>query len=349
MKLSDLVKQTSGWLRGTGPFSEIVFSSRIRLARNLEKMVFPNWANQQQQEQTLAVIEPVVKDLEQIKDNGLFLRIKDISGVDKQFLVERHLISREHIAKFESKAVALSADETVSIMINEEDHLRIQVLMPGFSIDECWDRIEKIDTALEKKLNFAFSAKSGYLTACPTNTGTGIRASVMLHLPALVLSKQINRVIQAIVKLGLTVRGLFGEGTEAAGNFFQISNQVSLGISETEVIDNIKRIIKQVIEYEQNARQSLLTKSKSTIEDQIWRSYGILRNAHIISSSESIELLSNLRLGIDIGVIKDMTREVINELFILSQPAHLQKIEGKNLNPQQRDVKRAELVRSRLK
>ena len=245
--------------------------------------------------------------------------------------------------------MAISSDETISIMVNEEDHLRLQVLKPGFSLSECWQIAEKMDSDLEKKLNFAFSGKLGYLTACPTNTGTGMRASVMLHLPALVLTKQINRVIQAIVKLGLTVRGLFGEGTEATGNFFQISNQVSLGRSETEIIDNIKRIINQVIEYEQNARQALLSKNRNKLEDQVWRSFGVLQNARIITSSESIELLSNLRLGFDLDIIKGLSREVINELFILTQPAHLQKFEDKNLNPNKRDIKRAQLIREKLK
>jgi len=349
MKLDDLIKQTSGWLKGAGPHSEIVFSSRIRLARNLEKMIFSSWATKEQQRQTLAVIEPVVKEFEQIKQDGLMLKMVDVANVDKQLLVERHLISRELVSKNEGRGVAISSDETLSIMLNEEDHLRIQVLLPGFSLDDCWKRIEGIDSSLEKKLNFAFSVKWGYLTACPTNTGTGMRASVMLHLPALVITKQINRVIQAIVKLGLTVRGLFGEGTEATGNFFQISNQVSLGRSEEEIIDNIKRIINQVLEYEQNARKVLLTKDKSSLEDQVWRSYGILKNAHIISSSEAIELLSNVRLGFDLGLIKGLSRETINELFILTQPAHLQKLEKKALTPHQRDVKRAELVRERIK
>jgi len=349
MKIDDLIKQTSSWLKGQGPNSEIVFSSRVRLARNLEKITFSNWAKKKQPEQTLALIEPAVSGLEPIKGTGLMLKILNMSNVDKQLLVERHLISRELVANQEARAVAISSDETVSIMINEEDHLRIQVLQPGFSLDDCWHRIEQIDNDLGKKLDFAFSVKWGYLTACPTNTGTGMRASVMSHLPALVLTKQINRVIQAIIKLGLTVRGLFGEGTEASGNFFQISNQVSLGRSEEEIIDNIKRIIKQVIEYEQNARQILLTQNRSSVEDQVWRSYGTLKNAHIITSSETIELLSNVRLGIDLGLIKGLTRQIVNELFILSQPAHLQKLEGKSLNPQQRDTKRAELIRQRIK
>jgi len=349
MKIEDLLKQTSGWLKGTGPHSEIVFSSRVRLARNVDKVLFPGWANKEQQEQSLAVIEPAVYDLKQIQQGGLHMRMEDISVIDKQLLVERHLVSRDHIVKNEGRSVAISGDETLSVMLNEEDHLRIQVLLPGFSLNDCWEQIEKIDTDLEKKLNFAFSGKWGYLTACPTNTGTGMRASVMLHLPALVLTKQINRVIQAIVKLGLTVRGLFGEGTEAAGNFFQISNQVSLGRSEDEIVDNIRRIINQVIEYEQNARQVLTTKNKSSLEDQVWRSYGILKNAHIISSAETIELLSNMRLGIDVGLLQGLTREVANELFILTQPAHLQKLEKKTLTTHQRDMKRAQLIREKIK
>ncbi len=349
MKLDDLLKQTSGWLKGTGPHSEIVISSRVRLARNIEKMIFSNWATDQQLEQALAIIEPVVKEIEEVKKGGLLLRIKDASNIDKQLMVERHLISRELIAKKEGRAVAISSDETISIMINEEDHLRIQVLLPGFALKECWSKIESIDNSLEKKLNIAFSAKLGYLTACPTNTGTGMRASVMLHLPALVMTKQINRVVQAIVKLGLTVRGLFGEGTEATGNFFQISNQVSLGRSEDEIIDNITRILNQVLEYEQNARQVLMTKDKNNLEDQVWRAYGILKNAHIITSAETIELLSNVRLGFDLGLIKGLAREIINELFILTQPAHLQKLEAKALTAHQRDVKRAQLIRERIK
>ncbi|MFH2137633.1 MAG: protein arginine kinase [Candidatus Omnitrophota bacterium] len=349
MKLNDLVTQTSEWLKGTGPNSEIVISSRVRLARNLEKIIFSNWANKKQKEQALTIIEPVVRELPPIKSTGLFLKIDDISNVDKQFLVERHLISRELVSHSDSKAVAINKDETVSVMINEEDHFRIQILQPGFSLDDCWKKIEAIDRALSQRLNFAFSPKLGYLTACPTNVGTGMRASVMLHLPALVTTKQINRVIQAIIKLGLTVRGLFGEGTEASGNFFQISNQVSLGRSEEEIIDNIKRIITQVLEYEQNARQVLIKQNKNGLADQVWRSFGILKSAHIISSSETIELLSNVRLGIDLGMIKGMTSKVINELFILTQPAHLQKIENKVLNAQQRDIKRAELIRDRIK
>jgi protein arginine kinase len=349
MNLNDLLKQTSGWLKGTGDHSEIVFSSRIRLARNLEKIIFANLASNAQLMQTLSIVEPALMGLDQMKKNGLFLKMEDVSEVDNQLLIERHLISKELIADKAGRAVAISSDETISIMVNEEDHLRLQILQPGFSLSECWNIAEKMDSDLEKKLNFAFSAKLGYLTACPTNTGTGMRASVMLHLPALVLTKQINRVIQAIVKLGLTVRGLFGEGTEATGNFFQISNQVSLGRSESEIIDNIKRIINQVLEYEQNARQTLLTKNKNRLEDQVWRSFGVLQNARIISSAEAIELLSNVRLGFDLDLLKGFNREVINELFILTQPAHLQKLEEKTLSTNKRDIKRAELIRTKLK
>jgi len=349
MELNDLIKQPSGWLKQVGPNSEIVFSSRVRLARNLENVVFPDWADKKQMECALAMLKASVTQLNAIKNGGLFLDIQKMTNMDKQLLVERHLVSKEHIAQADNRAVAVSSDETLSIMLNEEDHLRIQMIEPGFDLDACWEKISRIDSEMEKKLSFAFSPKWGYLTACPTNTGTGMRASVMLHLPALVMTKQINKVIQAIIKLGLTVRGLFGEGTEAAGNFFQVSNQVSLGRSEEEIIDNIKRIIRQILDYEQNARKVLISQNRISLENQVWRAYGILKNARIISSSETIELLSNVCLGIEVGIIKGLTREIINELFILTQPAHLQKIEGKSLSARQRDIKRAQLIRSKIK
>ena len=238
--------------------------------------------------------------------------------------------------------------EILSIMINEEDHLRTQVMQSGFNLSEAWQIIKRIDEDFEKNLNFAYSEAWGYLTACPTNTGTGLRASVMLHLPALVMSKQINKVLQAITKLNLTARGFYGEGTEASGNFFQISNQVTLGHSEEDILDNIERIIKQVIGHEQNARKALFEQDKARIEDRIWRAYATLKNAHIIASREAIDLFSSVRLGVDIGIIKGLEIQTINRIFILTQPAHLQKIEGKALSPKDRDIKRADLIRREL-
>ncbi len=322
-------------------------SSRIRLARNLDRLPFSHWANKKQQEEVLSKTQDVILVNNYLK-GALFLEMDDLNSVDKQFLIERHLISREHALNVDHKAVVISDNEIISIMINEEDHLRIQVIQSGFNLIETWKLISTIESELDRKLNFAFSADWGYLTACPTNTGTGLRASVMLHLPALVLTKQIGRVLQAITKLSLTARGFYGEGTEASGNFFQISNQVTLGHTEEDIIDNIERIIRQVIEHEQNARQTLLAKNKETLEDRIWRAYGTLKSAYIITSNETIELLSSLRLGVDLGIIKDFDRQLINELSILTQPAHLQKIEGKKLSPTERDVKRAALIRRKL-
>jgi protein arginine kinase len=234
-------------------------------------------------------------------------------------------------------------------MINEEDHLRIQVMKSGFDLRDSWAIIDDLDNELGGKLDYAYSLDFGYLTACPTNTGTAMRASVMLHLPSLVMTKQIGRVLQAITKLSLTARGLYGEGTEANGNFFQISNQVSLGHREEDIIDNIERIIKQIIDHEQGAREMLLGQNRALLEDRIWRAYGTLKNAHIITSSETIDLLSLVRLGVDKGLIKELDRALVNELFIIIQPAHLQKIKKKKLDSNQRDVERAEIIRERLR
>jgi len=257
-------------------------------------------------------------------------------------------MSIEHAQKTEHKAVLISPEEIISVMINEEDHLRIQLMQSGFNLFEAWNIINAVDDALAKLLDYAFLPDFGYLTACPTNTGTGMRGSVMLHLPALVMSRQIERVLAAIAKLSFTTRGLYGEGTQASGNFFQISNQVSLGHSENEIIENINGLIRQIIEQETQAREIILSKNREVLEDRINRSMGILKSARIITSQETIELLSMIRLGNDLGMIKDIDRRTINELFIITQPAHLQKLENKKLSSQERDLKRAQLIRSKL-
>ncbi|MBL7084903.1 MAG: protein arginine kinase [Candidatus Omnitrophica bacterium] len=347
MKLNDLVKQTCEWLKGTGPNSNIVISSRVRLARNLQRIPFSHWASKKQKEEVLKKAKQMIASSNYTK-GALFLYMADLNNLDKQFLIERHLISKEHALYADHKAVIIGDREILSIMINEEDHLRIQVMQSGFNLEESWKIVGKIDADFAKKLNFAYSPTWGYLTACPTNTGTGLRASVMLHLPALVMSKQINKVLQAITKLNLTARGFYGEGTEASGNFFQISNQVTLGHSEEDILDNIGRIIKQVIGHEQNARKALFEQDKAHIEDRIWRAFATLKNAHIITSKEAIDLFSNVRLGVDMGILKGLDIQTINRIFILIQPAHLQKIEGKAFSPQERDIKRAELIRKEL-
>jgi len=348
MKLNDLLNHTSEWLKGEGPHSDIVISSRIRLARNLDKVAFPHWVNKKLGEEVLKKIEEAIANNDYLKKVTIF-KLADLDSLDKQFLVERHLMSHEHVQKPNHKAVAIDEEEVVSIMINEEDHIRMQVMQSGLNLFEAWNIINKIDDGLAKDLHFAFLADWGYLTACPTNTGTGMRGSVMLHLPALVMTRQIDRVLAAISKLSFTTRGLYGEGTQATGNFFQISNQVSLGHSEEEIIDNINSLIRQIVEQENQARQMMLNRNRAMLEDRINRSFGILKSAHIISSQETIELLSMVRMGCDLGLIKEMNPRRINELFIITQPAHLQKIENKRLSTQERDSQRAEIIRSRLK
>lgn len=348
MHLNDLLNHTSEWLKSTGPNSDIVISSRIRLARNITKIPFPHWADKKQSAQTLKMIEDAVARVNYLKSSTIF-RLADLDSVDKQFLVERHLMSLEHAQKSDSKAVAVDSEEIISLMINEEDHLRCQVMQSGFNLFEAWNIINKIDNELANVLDFAFSTELGYLTACPTNVGTGMRGSVMLHLPALVMTRQIDRVLAAIAKLSFTTRGLYGEGTQASGNFFQISNQVSLGHNEEEIINNINGLIKQIITQENQARELMVSRNKAILEDRVQRSFGILKSAHIISSQETIELLSMMRLGCDLGMIKDIDRRSINELFIVTQPAHLQKLENKKLSSQERDVKRAEIIRAKLK
>jgi protein arginine kinase len=345
--LDDLLNNTGEWIRCTGPACDIVMSSRVRLARNLSSYPFSHWASKKEQETILGISKEKILSVKKLKDS-LFVEIGKLDPIDKQFLVERHLMSKEHMIDAENKGLSVGQDEVISIMINEEDHLRMQVMKSGFDLKEAWQIINDVDTELGNLLDFAYSADFGYLTACPTNAGTGMRASVMLHLPSLVMTKQIGKVLQAITKLSLTARGLYGEGTEASGNFFQISNQVSLGHKEEDIIDNIERIIKQIVEHEQSARETLLSQNREALEDRIWRAYGTLKSAHIITSTETIDLLSLVRLGVDLGVIKQSDRTLINELFVITQPAHLQKLEKKKLGPNQRDVKRAEIIREKL-
>ncbi len=347
MEINDLINNTGQWLKGTGEFSNIVMSSRLRLARNLVLKPFPNKARKKDLVEILELIEGVLGAMNYLKGSTLF-KIGDLDNVDKQFLIERHLMSHEHATNPDGKALVVSKEEVLSIMINEEDHLRIQVMQSGLNLDEALHIASSIDDALSKKLDFAFSIHWGYLTACPTNTGTAMRGSVMLHLPALVMTKQINKVLAAVSKLSFASRGFYGEGTQASGNFYQISNQVSLGQSETDVIQNINGLIRQIIEQEEQARQALLLQNKLMVEDKIYRSFGILQNAHVISSQETVELLSMLRLGIDLGIIKNVDRGDINELFIMIQPAHLQKIETKKLTAAERDRKRASLIRQKI-
>lgn len=346
--LGHFLNSTCEWLRGSGPESDIVLSSRIRLARNLEGYSFSGKLKPADQERLIGEMQGAFEGISLLKDS-FFLDYKNLKEVDRQFLLERHLISREHAAEKGSKALAVSANEVVSIMVLEEDHLRSQVFQSGLNLVEAWKRMDKLDSELGTKLAFSFHPTLGYLTACPTNVGTGLRASCMLHLAGLVMTKQVNKVLQAISKLNLAARGFLGEGTEASGNLFQFSNQQTLGQREDEIVDGLERIMRQVIEHEKEARNHLTEKKRAKIEDQIWRAVGALKSARLMTSAEAMNLLSLTRLGIDLGLISNLSKTELNTLFLFTQPAHLQKVSKGALNAAERDEKRAELLRQRLK
>jgi protein arginine kinase len=273
----------------------------------------------------------------------------NLGALDKQILVERHLISREHAAKTAGSGLVLNKEESLCVMINEEDHLRMQALRPGLQLRQAWMAIDQVDTELERRLDYAFSPELGYLTACPTNLGTGIRVSAMLHLPGLVLAEQINQIISSVNKLGLAVRGLYGEGTEALGNVFQVSNQMTLGEVETDIVERLNKVLLQIIEHEENARAMLLEKKPKIVFNHIGRAYGILANAHSITSKETMNLLSLMRLGVDLGEFLSAERALIDELFVITQPAHLQKQFTEKLVAEERDLLRADMLRDRLR
>lgn len=348
MNLHEFLVPPAETARREGPHTRIVMSSRVRLARNLKGLAFPGWAKKAERVRALDQIRPAVETLPQMA--GAFSESMDnLNALDKQILVERHLISREHAAKNAGSGLVLNREESLCVMINEEDHLRMQALRPGLQLKQAWAAIDAVDSKLEKKLDYAFNAELGYLTACPTNLGTGIRVSAMLHLPGLVLAEQINQIIQAVNKLGLAVRGLYGEGTEALGNVFQVSNQMTLGESEPEIVERLNKVLAQIIEHEENARGTLQEKKPKTVCNHIGRAYGILANAHSISSKETMNLLSFLRLGVDLGMFPDMERGLVDELFILTQPAHLQKSFSEKLGADERDLLRADMLRERLR
>ena len=349
MKLSDLTNHAGEWLRGSGPMSEIVISSRIRLARNVSGYPFLSRCTRHHRHALEAKIRQTI--LAALPPDTLYVDLEAAPDVDRQLLVERHLISRPHAAAEGSRGVAVAENESVSIMVNEEDHLRLQVLRSGLQLEEAWEQINKIDDALEGKLDFAFHPRFGYLTACPTNVGTGIRVSVMLHLPALKLTGEIEKVFRAAKDMKLAVRGLYGEGTEATGDFYQISNQTTLGKTEDDVIAEFKQeVIPRIIDYERAARKTLIHDRTVQLDDKVCRALGVLRTARLIASDETLLLLSHLRMGINLARpgVKDLDIRTINELFLLTQPAHLQKIQGKKLEGDLRRAARADYIRSRL-
>lgn len=347
MRLSDLSSHGGEWLRGDGPEGDIVFSSRVRLARNLADRRFTTRASEPERREIADLVRETVMQ-SRFAERVFYVDLEKEDPVQGEFLVERHLISRELARAEGPRGVAFGSREAISIMVNEEDHLRIQVLQSGNQLEEAWKGANAVDGLLESGLTYAFHPRLGYLTACPTNVGTGMRASVMLHLPALAYSRHIQKVFQAVHKMSLAVRGLYGEGTEPMGDLYQISNQVTMGISEAAIVDNVCRVIPRIIHYERQVREELLTRERRALEDRIWRALGILRHARLITTQETLEHLSAVRLGVNLRVVEGIDLRLVNDLFILAQRAHLQKLEGRPLEPGERDEVRAALLRKRL-
>jgi len=334
----------------SAPEADVAISSRIRLARNLEAYPFSLRLTWEQGAQILEKVrDAVFNDTNTEAKDLLFMQIHELNPVDRQVLVEKHLISPEFAEGDRQRAAIISKDERISIMVNEEDHLRLQCIFSGMQITEAWKLCSKLDTQLEEKLDFAFDKLNGYLTCCPTNTGTGIRASVMLHLPILSMTGYIKGILETCSKLGVVVRGIYGENSEASGNMFQISNQVTLGQTEEEIIAGISNITSQIAEQERILRAELYKQNPIRFEDRIFRSLGLLSNARIISTEESLKLLSDVRLGIIMGLMKGMELEDLNLMLLMIQPAYLQKFAGGQFSPDERDQKRAEFIRTKLK
>lgn len=347
MQLEDLTPNSGEWLRGSGPESDIVISSRIRLARNLAEFPFISRATQSDRTE----IENTLRDrVMEMQESGEleYVNVNELKVIDRQFLVERQLISREHAESEGARGVAIARNEQVSLMINEEDHLRIQVMHSGLDLEAAWNQIDRIDSLLAETVNFAFHPKLGFLTACPTNVGTGLRVSVMLHLPALVITRQIDKVFRSLQKISLAVRGLYGEGSQAMGDFYQISNQITLGKQEIDLVKQVGDIVPVLIDYERRARDFLVRESHENLHDKVSRAYGILRNAQTISSEETMHLLSSVRMGVNLGLIEDLQIPLLNELFIHTQPAHLQKLRGVELDTADRNIERARYLRRHL-
>ncbi len=370
MKLTEISNELNDWLDGDGPHSDIVISSRIRLARNLAEYKFLSRCSNTEKSQILERLKEVITSID-IGENIFYISIDQANELDRNFLVERHLISRHHALGKGPRGAVISRKESFTAMINEEDHLRIQVIKGGLQLGSCWEQINRIDDMIEQQVDYAFSPKYGYLTACPTNLGTGVRVSVMLHLPALKITGQVEKLLGAARDMNLAVRGLFGEGTEATGDFYQVSNQVSLGVREDELVSKFEKlIIPSIVEYERAARGHLLASGVDLLEDKISRATAVLKNARLISSEEALILLSHLRLGINMHEkqgastpaieqlcgLKDssadssgrITVRTINKLFLLTLPAHLQLNYGKPLDPTHRDVLRANIIRKTL-
>ena len=350
MSLDGFLEQSlSRWMTGDGPNSSVAISSRVRLARNFAEYPFPGQASSSQLEE----VEQRIRrwwntgGLESLGPTK-YISIRDIPENERSALVAKHLISPK-LAGQDFGAVLLNEDESVSVMVNEEDHLRIQSLLPGAQPQAAWNLASQVDDLFDAGFGYAWSPHAGYLTCCPTNVGTGMRASIMLHLPGLAVSGQLPLVLGTISKVGIMVRGMFGEGSEAQGNVFQISNQITLGQREEDIIEALNRVTDQVIRQELDARKQLAETDNLALQDKVWRAFGILANARVITSAETMEYASLLRLGLDLKFLEGFDPRILQELLVFAQPGILQKIFNRTLTPKERDEKRADLIRELLK
>jgi len=346
--IDNLIERSPYWLSGEGNLPELVLSSRVRLARNLEAYPFPRRCSKEDKLKIKEEISSAVRQLRLMKD-AILLDISSLSELDKKFLIERHLVSLDLARNGEGGGVLVTPDEVLSIAINEEDHLRIQAITPGLSLDDALERAVTLDEEMGKLLDYAYSKRFGFLTSCPTNTGTGLRFSALLHLPGIVYTKQVDEFLNTLKKVRITVRGLYGEGSKVLGNIFQVSSAISLGISEEETLKSFMEVVNLTVEFEKKARSLLMEKMRSVMEDRIYRSYALLENAKLLSFDETAEYTSAVRLGVGIGVFLDMKVKTLNELLLFSQPAHIQKIFGKSMSSTERDEKRASYARTKLK
>ena len=344
MRIASLIDSHSELTDTSSAKCPVVLMTRIRLARNLAQYPFPGWAKETQRSAILSACSDAIGAAAPMK-KGFSVSINEISDIEKQLLVERHLISRELSASKAGAGFVINKDQSCVVMINEEDHLRIQVLRSGFQLKKAWNMINALDSELEEQLDFAYNPTLGYLTACPTNIGTGMRASAMMHLPALVISSQMEKVVRAVNQLGMAVRGWLGEGSDASGSIFQISNQTTLGESEEDIIKRLTSVLNTIIEHELNAREKLIEADANKLFDKIGRAYGILQNGYLLSSNEAMNLLSLIRLGVDLQIFPEAQRSAIDRLFIESQPAHVQYVAKGTFESDRRDVLRAQRLR----
>lgn len=345
--MEESLRQSDQWLNRKGPEEHVVVSSRARYARNLPQIPFPMRAKP---EELRSVVERVQEAITRSSrfEEGVTFHLSQIKPIERNYLKEAHLISTEMEKGAENRLIMLSRDVKVAVMVNEEDHLRIFALETGFQPFEVLNRVVALEEELDRELHFAFSPKYGFLTACPTNTGTGLRISVMLHLPALSLAKKMQEIVKNMPQHGLTVRGFYGENSENLGDFFQVSNEVTLGKSEQEIVEILSRIVEDVIEREEQARRLLFEKNATVVDDEVWRAYGTLSHARVITSQEAVQMLSKLRLGIDRGYFGRFGHSELNKLIVEVQPGHLQCASGTPVGVEARDVLRAELLRNRL-